>query len=253
MYCGQITLSELDKICPLAILKQISTISMHIPSLVKIHSDLLKFSSINENTDVLRTDNSVKNSEIFPSEIPNQVSTISMHTPSLVKIHWYLLKSSSGNENTEILQADNSVKYWRNLPIYNSKPDLHNINAHIKFGENPLKFTQVIVRKWKYRWTDRHMMDRQMDRHTDSQRDTIIPPTIVWQGIKSVYNFLLISLYKNNVCRLNICKHVIFRQAYSGLCFCVYGIIGVDVLPSQSNGVMSSVVRLPNHTFTGQA
>ena len=43
---------------------------------------------------------------------------------------------------------DNSVK---NLPISNPKPDLHNINAHTKFGENPLTFTQVIVWKRKYR------------------------------------------------------------------------------------------------------
>ena len=27
------------------------------------------------------------------------------------------------------------------------KPDLYNINAHIKFGENLLRFTQVIVLK----------------------------------------------------------------------------------------------------------
>ena len=43
--------------------------------------------------------------------------------------------------------ADNSVKIWRNLPISNPKPDLHNINIHTKFGENPLMFTQVITRK----------------------------------------------------------------------------------------------------------
>ena len=46
--------------------------------------------------------------------------------------------------------ADNSIKNWRNLPISNPKPDLHNINAHTKFGENPLLFTEVIVRKRKY-------------------------------------------------------------------------------------------------------
>ena len=34
------------------------------------------------------------------------------------------------------------------------------------------------------------------------------------------------------------------------VCVCVF----VEVLrPSQPNGVMSSVVSLPNHTFTGQA
>ena len=47
------------------------------------------------------------------------------------------------------LRADKSVKIWQNLPISNPKLDLHNINAHIKFGENPLKFTQVVIRKWK--------------------------------------------------------------------------------------------------------
>ena len=36
------------------------------------------------------------------------------------------------------------------MPISNSEPDLNNINAHTKFGENPLTFTQVIIRKWKY-------------------------------------------------------------------------------------------------------
>ena len=48
-------------------------------------------------------------------------------------------------------QTDNSVKFWRNLPISNPKPDLHNINAHTKFGENPL-FTQIII--WKQKTAD---------------------------------------------------------------------------------------------------
>ena len=105
--------------------------------------------------------------EICPSAIPNRISTISMHIPSLGKIHWYLLILSSKNENTDLSRADNSVNNWRNMPINNPKPDLHNINAHTKFGENPLTFTQVIVRKRKY--------GRMMDGHTDSQCDTIIP------------------------------------------------------------------------------
>ena len=49
-----------------------------------------------------------------------------------------------------MLQADNSVKHWWNLPISNPKPDLHNINAHTKFGENPLMFIQVIIQKREY-------------------------------------------------------------------------------------------------------
>ena len=32
-------------------------------------------------------------------------------------------------------QASNSVKNWQNLLISNPKPELHNINAHTKFGE----------------------------------------------------------------------------------------------------------------------
>ena len=44
---GKITMSNIDEICPLAIPNQISTISMHIPSLVKIHWCLLKLSSGN--------------------------------------------------------------------------------------------------------------------------------------------------------------------------------------------------------------
>ena len=48
MYCGQIALSKMDNICLLAIPKQMSTISMHIPSLVKIHKYILKLSSRNK-------------------------------------------------------------------------------------------------------------------------------------------------------------------------------------------------------------
>ena len=66
-----------------------------------------------------------------------------------------------------VSRADNSVKNWQNLPISNPKPDLHNVNAHTKFGENPLMFIQVIIRKRK--------MDRQTDGLTDDKRETIIP------------------------------------------------------------------------------
>ena len=70
-----------------------------------------------------------------------------MHVPSLVKIPWrYRLE----NKNMGVSRADNSMKLWRNLPISNPKLDLYNINAHTKFGENPLMFTQVIIRKQKY-------------------------------------------------------------------------------------------------------
>ena len=42
-------------------------------------------------------------------------------------------------------------------------PDPHNINAHTRFGENPLMFTQVIIRKRK---TDGRMYDGQTDGQT---------------------------------------------------------------------------------------
>ena len=95
-----------------------------------------------------------------------------MHVPSLVKIPWHLHKILSGNENIGVSRADNSVKILRNLPISNPKPDLHNINAHTKFSENPL----MITRK---RNTDRRtydwLTDGRMDRLVDVQRETIIP------------------------------------------------------------------------------
>ena len=133
---------------------------------------------------VSRADNSVKNWRNWPLAIPNQISTIAMHIPSLVKIHWSLLKLSSGNENMGVSRADNSLKNWRNLPISNPKPDLHNINAHTKFGENPLMFTQVIIRK-RNGWTDVQQMDRQMDRLTDDQSETIIPRHYCVVGYKN--------------------------------------------------------------------
>ena len=69
------------------------------------------------------------------------------------------------NENMGVSRADNSVKFWRNLPISNLKPDLHNINAHTKFGENAWMFTQVII--WK-RKTDG-------ERTTDGRTWTVKP------------------------------------------------------------------------------
>ena len=47
-------------------------------------------------------------------------------------------------------QADNTVINWHNLPMSNPKADLYNINTHTKFGENPLRFTEIFVQKWKY-------------------------------------------------------------------------------------------------------
>ena len=82
--------------------------------------------------------------------------------------------------------ADNSVKIWRNLPISNPKPDLHNINAHTKFGENPLMFTHYHPGTEK--WMDgRTYDDGRTDRHMDIQRETIITRHYCVAGYKK-YN-----------------------------------------------------------------
>ena len=109
-----------------------------------------------------------------------------MHIASLIKILCYLLKLSSGNDNMGVSRADNSVKVWRNLSIINPKPDLYNINAHTKFGENPLMFTQVSIRKRK---TDGRTYDGRTD--TDVQGETIIPRHYCVAGFKKVKLFLL--------------------------------------------------------------
>ena len=48
-----------------------------------------------------------------------------------------------------VQSADNYVKNLWNIAISNPKPDLHNMNAYTKFGENPLIYTEVIIRKRK--------------------------------------------------------------------------------------------------------
>ena len=54
------------------------------------------------------------------------------------------------NKNIGVSPTDSSIKMWHNLPTSNPKLDLYNINAHTKFGENSLMFTQVIIPKPKY-------------------------------------------------------------------------------------------------------
>ena len=49
-------------------------------------------------------------------------------------------------------------------------------------------------------------------------------------------------------------KSILSRATYKVHSTHSYRFVCVEVLrPSQPNGVMSSVVSLPNHTFTGQA
>ena len=67
--------------------------------------------------------------------------------------------------------ADNSIKNLRNLPISNPKPDLHNINEHTKFGENPLMFTTSYHPETK----NGRMDDGRTDRRTDSWTNNVKP------------------------------------------------------------------------------
>ena len=138
-----------DEMYPIAIPNQISTISMHIPSGWK---SVEIYTSYCPKTKIWMSCRKITLSKIDKIRrlaIPSQISTTAMHIPSLVKMHWHFLKLSSGNENNDVLWADNSVKSWWNLPISNPKPDLYNIDAHTKFGENSLLFTQIIIQKQK--------------------------------------------------------------------------------------------------------
>ena len=96
-----------------------------------------------------------------------------MHVPNVVKIPWYLLKLSSGNENMGVSRTDNSVKIGRNLSISNPKPDLHNINAHTKFGEKSIDVYSSYHPETRYGRTDECTTDGRTDRCV--QLETIIP------------------------------------------------------------------------------
>ena len=73
--CGQITLSNNHKICPLAIPNQITLISMHVSSLVKIPWHLLKLSFGKENLGMSRADNSVKMPISNPKPDPHNINS----------------------------------------------------------------------------------------------------------------------------------------------------------------------------------
>ena len=58
-----------------------------------------------------------------------------------------MLKTESGNKFLTSIKGHNSGLNWRNLPIYNPKPLLPNINSNTKFGENRSKNAQGRERK----------------------------------------------------------------------------------------------------------
>ena len=93
---------NLSKISLSAIPNQISPISMHTPSVVKIHWYLLF--CYHPESKILTYRGQItlsKIDEICPLKIPNQILTITRHTPSLVKIYRHFLKLSSGNETAD--------------------------------------------------------------------------------------------------------------------------------------------------------
>ena len=81
-----------------------------------------------------------------------------------------------------VSRADNSVKIWRHLHISNPEPEIHNINAHTKLGENPLMFVIIWKRKTDG-WTDIQLMDGPTDKRMSNVKP-LYPATIVWRDIK---------------------------------------------------------------------
>ena len=106
----------------------------------------------------------------------------------LTTILQYLLKLSSGNKNTGMFRVDNSVKNWRNLPISNPKPDLYNINVHIKFVEIHWNFLKLSSGNENM---DDRIYDRRMDGCTDVQHEIIIPCHYCVAGYKKNQYFLV--------------------------------------------------------------
>ena len=115
----------------------------------------------------------------------SQMETICIKCQSL-----FSGKIKTWNYNTLLLSCwgQITIKNWWNLPISNSKADLHNINAHTKFGENPLKFTcfHPETKIQTAGWTYDKGMDGWKDRHIDDQCDTIIPCQYCVVGIRKL-------------------------------------------------------------------
>ena len=89
---------------------------------------------------------------------------------------------------------------------------------------------------------------------------------VVGTHLKRLTEALLMSTHNMFLCRYKkniylipslICRYEMYRLIWGfteHICSCSHIFVCVEVLrPSQPNGVMSSAVSLPNHTFTGQA
>ena len=70
-----------------------------------------------------------------------------MHILNLVKFYQLVLKILSGNKILAKIKGHNSGTNFRKMTCNNSKLDLVNMNAYIKFGENMSSSSQDIERK----------------------------------------------------------------------------------------------------------
>ena len=143
---GQITLSKIDEIWTLAIPNQISTIPMHKPSLVRIYRKWKHVCVVGWHQNFMK---------FAQTRSPQCQSTHQVWVKFIDIYSSYHLDMKIG----DVRREDNSVKNWWNVPICNLKLDFHNINAHIKFGENPLTITQIIIQKWKHKQRDNRQTD----------------------------------------------------------------------------------------------
>ena len=81
--------------------------------------------------------------EIYSSSIPNHSFIISTLIQSLKKIGQKMLKIESGNKFLTSIKGHNSGLNCQNLPIFNPKPLLLNINSYTKFEENLSKMIKI--------------------------------------------------------------------------------------------------------------
>ena len=70
-------------------------------------------------------------------------SIISILIQSLKKISQKMLKIESRNKYPTSIKGHSSGLNWRNLPIYDPKPILPNINSYTKFEENRSKMLKI--------------------------------------------------------------------------------------------------------------
>ena len=113
-----------------------------------------------------------------------------MHIPSLMKNHWYILKLSSRNENMDMLRTDNCQKLTKFAHQQSqTRSSQYQCTHQVWWKSTDIYSSYHLEMKIQ---TDLYQMDGWTDRHTDSQRDTIIPRHYHEAGYK---NGILTSQY----------------------------------------------------------